>query len=122
MKQLSLLVLACSSILFSCKNNEEGINLPKIAGQWEIVNAYRNGAPTQSVHEGYFTFTNNKVFETNIPGLPNGQSFEIKKGVLMIANDTCHYRFSNVTDSIATINVMIREMAFQFELKKKKDM
>lgn len=119
MKQISVLIFSCIFLLSSCKNNDSGTSLDKVTGHWEIVNAYRNGTVTESVDEGYFRFGKNKIFETNIPGLPNGQSFDFKDGVLMIKGDTCHYRFSNVTDSVATVNVIIREMSFQFELKKK---
>lgn len=117
MKILPSLVLIC--VFVSCNKSETSIQRSQIEGKWNITHAFRDGQRTDSVAEGYFSFSSNSLFETNIPGLPNGQNFDFKNGTLQIHGDTCHYQFSNVTDSTANLRVTIRKMPFLFELKKK---
>ena len=117
MKILPSLVFIC--VFVACKKNETSIQLSQIQGKWNITHAFRDGNRTESVTEGYFSFGANSIFETNIPGLPNGQNFDFKDGTLQIHGDTCHYQFTNVTDSTAIMKVAIRKMPFMFELKKK---
>ncbi len=116
MKFLPSLVLLC--ILVACKKNDTSIQLSQVQGKWNIVSAYRNGNITDSVQDGYFSFNKNNTFETNIPGLPNGQNFEFNNGMFQIKGDTSHYQFLNVSDSTARIKVIIRTIPFLFELKK----
>ena len=105
-------------MLIACRKNDPGILLSQIKGKWTIVSAYRNGNVTDSVQDGYFSFNANNTFETNIPGLPNGQNFEFNKGMLQIKGDTSHYQFLNVSDTTAKIKVTIRTIPFLFELRK----
>jgi len=116
MKILPPLFILC--VLIACKKNEPGIQLSQIQGKWNIVNAYRNGNVTDSVQDGYFSFGMNNTFETNIPGLPNGQNFEFTRGKFQINGDTSHYQFVNVSDSSASIKVIIRTIPFLFVLRK----
>ena len=55
---------ALGVFLSSCAGDT--IQQDRISGKWVVVKAARNGKETKTLEDGYFDFTNDTLFQTNI--------------------------------------------------------
>ncbi|MFN7118823.1 MAG: hypothetical protein ACK4TA_18635 [Saprospiraceae bacterium] len=116
---ISLLILGTIS-LFACNTNNTAETAQLLVGRWELVQALRNGSPTESLAELYFEFTADGKLMTNITGVPEEGTYELKKEQLLQRNTQidADYTIEEIADSSLTLTTNLRGYSFQFDLKK----
>lgn len=102
-KPIRLIALITLSILLgACSWND--LN-SEIQGNWNIINASRNGRPTSTFENGFIRIWNNDSLETNITGDLIRTNYKLQKKMIL------------TDDKLPVLNVINKEkdtMAFQF--------
>jgi len=101
-------------LLLACTENKK----PQTPlGKWEIYEATRNGEVIESAVGGYFILDSLNKFTCNTPGLPNDVKYTFSESLMQLEGDTSKFYWSEVTDSLAKLDVSFRGYAFNFKLK-----
>ena len=116
---LRVLIFTSFLIVISCREDQTVVNSRAILGNWQIVQATKDGEAFEAIGGGYFEFGLDEKFQTNIPILPNGSPYVVNKEMINFANDTIKYKINEVTDSILIVESVIRDIDFRFICKKK---
>jgi hypothetical protein len=105
-------------LLVKNDNTEETAQL--LVGRWELEQALRNGSPTESLTDLYFEFTSDGKLMTNIAGLPEEGTYELKKEQLLQRNTQidADYTIEEIADSNLVLSTDLRGYAFRFLFKK----
>jgi hypothetical protein len=105
---------------WSCnsQNNEETAR--HLIGRWEVEQALRNGNPTESLAELYFEFTPDQKLRTNIAGVPEEGTYELRNEQLLQRNTQLNadYTIEEIADSTLVLRTELRGYAFRFSFKK----
>lgn len=106
--------------LSACKN-DTGNAAEKVIGRWEILEATRNNRPTESLSELYFEFTADGKLLTNIAGIDETLTYEIKKDKISQKGSSLgevHYRIESIEENAMIISSELRSFSFRFSLQK----
>lgn len=114
-----LLFFLTPLLFVACKEDKSVVNLREIKGSWDIIQATKDGQVFEAILGGYFEFSQDDKFQTNIPTLPTGASYTVKENTISFSTDTLKYNITEVTDSILVLESNIRGVAFQFMCKKR---
>ncbi len=107
--------------LSACKNDTGNV-AEKVIGQWEILEATRNNRPTESLSELYFEFTADGKLLTNIAGIPETLTYEIKKDKIYQKGSSLgeiYYNIESIEDNTMIISTELRSFSFRFSLQKR---
>ncbi len=121
MKNTGILLLLLGTMsIFACQTRNTAETAQMLVGRWELVQALRNGNPTESLAELYFEFTADGKLLTNIAGMPEEGTYELKEEQLLQRNTQldADYTIEEIADSNLTLTTNLRGYAFRFDLKK----
>lgn len=121
MKNISISLLLLGTItIFACQTQNTAETAQMLVGRWELVQALRNGSPTESLAELYFEFTADGKLKTNLTGVPEEGTYELKDEQLLQRNTQidADYTIEEIADSNLTLTTNLRGYAFRFDLKK----
>ena len=121
MKNVGILLLILGiTTLFACQNDNTEETARLLVGRWELDQALRNGSPTESLTDLYFEFTPDGKLMTNIAGLPEEGTYELKKQQLLQRNTQidADYTIEEITDADLILSTDLRGYSFRFLFKK----
>ena len=116
---LFFLILTCS-----CKEESKQPQLDKnlLTGRWEIVQAWRNGRPTETLAGTFYEFDENGTMRTNLTasGVEEESKFEVDglKIEQKSSPEKVEYTVSELSDSVLTLSMKIKNFPFQIQLSK----
>lgn len=105
---VTVMLAACS---WSDLNSE-------IQGNWNIVNASRNGRPTSTFEDGYIRIWNNDSLETNITGDLIKTNFKLQKKMILTDDILPVLNVINIEKDTMTFQFVINETHFHLVLSK----
>lgn len=121
MKNSGILLLILGTTTFlACQNNTTEETAQLLVGRWELEQALRNGNPTESLADLYFEFAADGKLMTNIAGLPEEGTYELKKQQLLQRNTQidADYTIEEITEANLILSTDLRGYAFRFLFKK----
>jgi hypothetical protein len=78
MKKVLFVILA-ALIFAQCENEPETpIDTAQLDGKWELKEAFRNGDPTTTLSDLYFTFSDGNTLNTNMPTMEGSSEYEVE--------------------------------------------
>ncbi len=115
-----LLLVLGATAFFACQNNHTEETAQQLIGRWELEQALRNGSPTESLDHLYFEFRPDGKLLTNIAGLPEEGTYELKKQQLLQRNTQINadYTIEEIMDSSLVLTTDLRGFSFRFLFKK----
>lgn len=120
----SALLLPIVLLLPACGSEPEN-QRELLLGRWELANATRNGAPTESLSELYFVFNADGSMDTNlpVPGMAGQNQYKLDGSNLYQYNeespDELSYYIEEAGDSTLVLSTEIRSVHFRFNLRKR---
>ena len=111
--RLSWFLLALVLLISACES--EGLTHEDIQGQWSVISATRNGKETTTLEYGYFDFSNDTVFLTNIYSSDQSFGYELRDNkIYQEGGENAVYTVQqNDVDSIV-LSTTIRDFDFRF--------
>lgn len=120
LEKLTLCILTPLVVLVACSDVSK-INYNRIQGEWELINATRNGIETKTFQKATFTFSEDSIMTSNISALNNMGKISMDGHKLMTEGNKMQHSTIYLIDStgnmILTTDIMNYE--FIFTLKKK---
>ncbi len=120
MKNSHILLMVLASItFFACKNDNSNTK-ELIVGRWEVLEASRNGRPTESLADLYFDFSQDGKLMTNVAGIPEEGTYEVKGDKVLQRNTRLEadYIVEEITADNLVLTTELRGYAFRFAMKK----
>jgi hypothetical protein len=119
-------ILIVLILLVSCKSETSEkvfLEKPILEGNWQVNNAYRNGAPTGTLDGAQFTFTPS-LFSSNVPGFIFGEN---NVGEYSVSADTIYtgilrpsfFTVNYIDENSLSLSTLIQGYNFRFELERK---
>jgi hypothetical protein len=104
---------------FSCKKEADDKS-ELILGRWDIVEASRNGRPTESLADLYFEFFQDGNMRTNLTGSTATAAYQIDKNLIKQRNSQvdADYKIESLSDSTLILTTELRGFSFRFVLGK----
>ena len=111
--RLSWSLLGVVLLLSACES--EGLTHEDIQGQWSVISATRNGKETTTLEYGYFDFSNDTVFLTNIYSSDQSFGYELRDNkIYQEGGENAVYTVQqNDVDSLV-LSTTIRDFDFRF--------
>jgi len=112
------------SLLSSCTSDAKLDDRTKdqLLGRWEIIEATRNGNPTETLDDLFFEFSEEGIMRSNILGASYKATYEIRADAIRQIGDEngmdLEYIIESITDSTLILNTDLRRFKFHFNLKK----
>ena len=123
MKNSSILVLVLFiTIISACKPDKN--NAPELLlGRWEVIEASRNGRPTESLADLYFEFTHDGKLMTNVTGIPEEGTYEVRGDQVLQRNTQldADYNIEEITEDKLVLATELRGYAFLVAMNKSDD-
>lgn len=113
-------VLLAGSYAWNSCGESEDVRRDQLIGRWELEQASRNGKPTQSLVDLYFRFEDDGTLETNLSGQVEQGHFELDHETIRQTETTidANYTIESISDSTLSLRTRLRNMQFQFGLRK----
>ena len=111
----SLLILL---IIASCKSDTKSVDMKQLNGQWEIVQAIRNGKETSTLDNAFFKF-DNEALTHNLNGDTIVSQYAIVNQELTI-NDDFLEKMEITQLNSDTLRVMFKIESFRFNFLMKR--
>jgi hypothetical protein len=105
--------------LEACQSDSKDTNYQElILGRWEIVEALRNGRPTETLTGAYMEFYDGGRMVSNIAGAPEESPFSVNGTTLSSKSErmAVDYDIQYLGDSSMVLKATIRDIPFQFTL------
>lgn len=105
--------------LEACQSDSKDTNYQElIIGRWEIVEAIRNGRPTETLTGAYMEFFSNGRMVSNIAGAEEESPFSVNGATLTSKSErmAVDYDIQYLGDSSMVLKAIIRDIPFQFTL------
>jgi hypothetical protein len=121
-KNLFLSVTAL--ILCSCQNNGEApaVDTQQLTGRWELVKAWRNHRPTETLTDTYYEFLENGTMKTNLTfNSGNGAYPFVVSGSKIIQKskpDEVVFKVEEFSDTLLTLSMVLKKYPFKIVLRK----
>ena len=105
--------------LFAC-GNEEKFSQNALLGNWELVNATRDGRRAPSVEGAYFNFLEDGTLQTNIASSPETATYKVEGMVIQQRESRFEidYTIEELTDTSLVLITELRNAQFRFFLKR----
>jgi hypothetical protein len=103
----------------ACKNDSKDTNYGElILGRWEIVEAMRNGRPTETLTGAFMEFLPKGRMISNIGGMQGESDYAIEGAVLSSKSERLPLDFNilYMGDSSLVLKFVLREIPFQISL------
>lgn len=120
LRSVLILVIALVGLGTNSCSEEDQTTRDQLIGRWELVEASRNGKPTQSLDGLYFVFEAEGEMETNL-------NMQAERGEFELADDNIrqigtsiepNYRIESISDSTMRLYTRLRNVQFRFDLVK----
>ena len=119
-RRLSLVVVVSLLCISSCKNSSD-IQQETLYGQWDILNAKRNGNETHYLRGGYVIIDNNGTMTINLTGTEEKGPYVITDKTIRVSDSKDFMIESLKPDSMTMRYVMSPESDFLIHFTKHKD-
>jgi hypothetical protein len=125
MTTLKVLSFSLTAIVFfSCQNDGEApaFDTRQLTGRWELVKAWRNHRPTETLTDTYYEFLENDTMKTNLifdggsgeyPFVVSGSKITQKS-----KPDEVVFTVEEFTDTLLTLSMVLRNYPFKIVLHK----
>lgn len=94
----------------------------QLVGRWELQEAYRNGAPAESLEDLFFEFTEEGEMRTNILGATTQINYLFAGDkIVQTGGDNgmeVAYTVASVTDTSLVLTTSLRRYNFKFDLRR----
>lgn len=105
-------------IVFSCKNENASVDLRQLNGQWNIVNASRNGKVTNTLDNAFIRIESDKLFH-NLNGDTISAKYNLDENIMMVEDETIQeLNIEMLTTDSLKLNTKISNFKFKFTLTK----
>lgn len=108
-------LIALTFLAGACSLND--IN-SEIQGNWNIINASRNGRPTSTFENGFIRIWNNDSLETNITGDLIRTNYKLQKKMILTDDNLPVFNVINNEKDTMTFQFIINETHFHLVLSK----
>lgn len=113
--RLSYFLSFCCLVLVLNSCAPDAISQDRINGKWLVVTAARNGKETKTLEDGYFDFSNDTVFKTNIFSTVEEFPYELKDDkIFQIGGENVVYSIAPSADDSLILSTTIRDYQFLF--------
>lgn len=104
----------------ACKTEKQDDYSEKILGRWELLEAKRNGDPTESLIGLFFEFQTGGAMRTNLSATEETAAYELQDNKILQRQSQIEadYTIEEITDSTMTLTTTLRNYNFRFLLKK----
>ncbi len=111
--QVFILLLVGSLITSSCES--EKVDANHLIGKWIIIKAARDNRITETLEDGFFEFTSDSTFTTNIYGAEENYPYAVtEEGFNQIGPRDQEYKVKFSGQDTIDIQATIRKYEFQF--------
>jgi len=112
--------LAVATGLFACKTEKQDDYSDKILGRWDLIEAQRNGDPTESIAGLFFEFQTGGAMRTNLSRTEETAAYTVEDNKILQRQSQIEadYTIEAVTDSTMTLATTLRNTNFRFLLGK----
>jgi hypothetical protein len=118
--RISIWSVLCLLMTFiACKSDSKDTNYGElIIGRWEIVEALRNGRPTETLTGAFLEFLPKGRMNSNIGGMQGESAYTIEGNVISSKSERLpvDYNILHLGDSSLVLKFALREMPFQISL------
>lgn len=118
---ISSVVLAALAVVLTgaCKSEPDD-TAQLLTGRWELIEATRDGQPSETLQDLYFEFLPDGQLNTNIAGGPESALYELDKKTVRQRQSRIEadYTIEEISDSLLVLSAKIRDYAFRFRLAK----
>ena len=116
-----LVLFVCVYLYLPMCNRTPVISPDKLAGRWDIKEAFRNDRPTESMEALFFEFKPNGKMITNLIGADIEASYELQDDKILQRKSELEadYVIEGFTDTTLTLSTTLRDYKFRFLLHKK---
>lgn len=116
----SLVALTLTSFFFGGCKGEPDNTAQLLEGRWELVEATRDGQPSETLQDLYFEFLPDGQLNTNIAGGPESALYELDKKTIRQRQSRIEadYTIEEISAQTLVISANIRDYAFRFKLAK----
>jgi hypothetical protein len=110
--------------LQACQNDTAEANVQnleeQLVGNWEIVEAIRNGQPTSTLNTLYMQFSKDGRLVSNLGGAREEATYELKGQTISQQGNrlSVDYTVESVNDSILVLKMTMRDTPFRFTFKR----
>lgn len=87
MKFKILMLLVATACIVACKNQDQKYT-EELVGTWDVYASMMNNKPNGFMKDGYFTFKDNDMVESNLFEDPSPIPYTVKEGKLIIEYST----------------------------------
>lgn len=113
------LLLALVSMIWSCEddNPQYALDLP---GRWEVVNAFRDQAVTESLRGLFFDFQKEGKLITNLSGTEEEYTYELTEEQLLQRDGpiSADYTIEQLTADTLILQTVLRKKHFRLIMEK----
>ncbi len=111
--QVLVLLLVGSFLIYSCESEEIVDN--KLIGKWNIIKAARGNRITETLEDGFFDFTSDTTFFTNIFNAEEVYDYALtEEGFEQLSPEQQSYEVIYGGSDTIQISATIRKYDFQF--------
>jgi len=105
----------------SCSSEPEAnkLSFDKIQGRWLLIEAHRNGNPTETLEGAFFRFDEVQMV-TNIFGAEEATSYRLEDHTLIQESSvgSVKYDITSFSDSTLTLEAVMSNFSFKFYCEK----
>ncbi|MEL7118950.1 MAG: hypothetical protein AAFO07_05900 [Bacteroidota bacterium] len=108
-------------LLSYCDNSTPSeVESNELIGRWDIIEATRNGRPTESLAELYFEFLADGSMRTNLVGADEVATFTVNGDEIQQRESRMdvNYEIEQLSDSLLTLTTELRNHDFRFRLRR----
>ena len=102
-------------LLTSCMSEKVDLSEQKLDGQWDIIQAFRDGKETKTLTDGFFEFNEGMKFRTNILNDPRPYTYELSGNRIKVESDPIvNYTVLNMLSDTLIMKTEIQKLGFKF--------
>ncbi len=115
------LTFFCLALFLCACSGTPVISPDKLAGHWDIKEAFRDNRPTESMEALFFEFKPNGKMITNLIGVNIEATYEQQEDKILQRKSELEadYLIEGFTDTTLTLSTTLRDHEFRFLLHKK---
>lgn len=116
----SLVAITLTALLAGGCKSEPDNTAQLLEGRWELVEATRDGQPSETLQDLYFEFLPGGQLNTNIAGGEETALYELDKKIIRQRQSRIEadYTIEEISAQTLVISANIRDYAFRFKLAK----